>query len=152
MRRGAALALATLALGGCGGGEDQASGDLTWVETPRVFTAEAPADARVLQGEVRNDSLRRVDLTPGDLRLVARDGAPVKASVVFIDYFLHGLHPPTREPQLPDSELRRTGRKVRLEPGQATPLTVSWSAETTPEPPVRVDYGAGSLPVPKDAP
>ncbi len=152
MRRGAAVALAILALSGCGGGGNQESGDLAWVETPRLYTAEAPADARVLQGKVKNDSLRRLELTPADLRLVGRDGKPVKASVVFIDYFLHGLHPPTREPDLPDSELRRTGRQVRLEPGQTAPLTVSWSAATTSEPPVRVDYGTGSLPVPKVAP
>jgi hypothetical protein len=102
-----------------------------------------------VRGRVRNDSLRRVNLAAKDLRLVADDGSTVEGSAVFLDTFLHGLYPPTREPRdVSESELRRTGRLARIEPGKSVPLTVSWRLREGADRPVRIEYGGGSLPLP----
>ena len=150
MRRCAALALATLALGGCGGEDERGSGDLQWESTPKVYVPSPGSPDRVLAGAVRNQSLRRIDLTAGDLRLLDRDGREVRSAAIFVRGFLHGLYPPTREPpELPASELRRTGRIAQIRPGDSVPLTVSWRVAPRAASPERIDYGAGSLPVPR---
>ena len=146
MRRGAALALAALALAGCGGGEDEGSGSLVWEGAPKVYSQK---EDHVLRGTVRNDSLRRVKLTATRLRLLREDGARVASSATFVPTFIHGLYPPTREPQLSDRELRRTGRIAQIEPGKTSTLTVSWREPPSARPPVRLDYGGGQLPIPR---
>ena len=74
---------------------------------------------RVLVGTVRNDSLRRLTLEAKDVRAVDEDGAALKGDATFIRGYVHPLYPPTRPPAggLPESELERLGRRVRLEPG-----------------------------------
>ena len=133
-----------------GGDESAASGPLSWSAGPKLYTPpRLPAD-RVLSGRVENDSVRRVRLVARDLRLVDRSGRGVGGSAVFLDSFVHGLYPPTREPRrLPESELRRTGRLAVVEPGKSVPLTVSWRQGRGRERrPVRLDYGRGWLSVP----
>jgi hypothetical protein len=150
MRPAAALALATLALGGCGGGDDGGGRDLVWEKDPKVRTPPNLPSDRILSGKLKNDSLRRIDLRPGDLRLLDEDGRRVDGSVTFTQAFIHGLFPPTRTPEggEPEAELRRTGRLARIDPGKSVPVTISWRVPPSGEKPVRVDYGAGSLPIP----
>jgi hypothetical protein len=64
--------------------------------------------------------------------------------------YIHQLYPPTRPPEggLPESELERTGRKVRLEPGKTAPLSISWRVPPGEDAPVQIDYGSGWLPIP----
>ncbi|MEX2196514.1 MAG: hypothetical protein WD844_14610 [Thermoleophilaceae bacterium] len=145
------LAAAALTLPGCGGDDrDAAAGDLVWTKDPLVFAPETLPDDRVLSGELRNDSLRRVELAAEDLRLVSADGDEVDGSAVFLDTYAHQLFPPTREPEggIPEQELLRLGVKARIEPGETAPLTISWRQPSGAERPVRVDTGLGSLPVP----
>lgn len=142
-----AVGIAGFALGDGtdGGGEP---GPLAWRAEPRVVVPERLPSDRILTGRVRNDSLERVRIRAGDVAPVDAEGREVQGTATFAESFLHGLHPPTREPpRLPESELRRTGRLAVIEPGRTARLTVSWRIEGGRRP-VRVDYGQGSLPIP----
>ncbi len=143
----AAIALLGLVLGD-GEAEERGSGPLSWAREPRVTTPERLPEDRILSGRVRNDSLRRLRIPAGEVRLVAEGGEVVESSAVFVSSYLHGLYPPTRQPEeLPDSELRRTGRLALIEPGESAPVTVAWHVVEGSRP-LRLDYGSGSLPVP----
>jgi hypothetical protein len=139
--------LAAAVAGVAGSGGDGASGPVHWSGKTDVFRHPTLPRDRVLTGMLRNegDSGLRIDL--GDIRLVAEDGDPVPAAPVFLQTFGHGLWAAGRGPQVwPDSELQRTGRIARLEPGDEVPLTVSWhAADGEPD---RIEYGGGSLEVP----
>ena len=105
---------------------------------------------RVLVGTVRNDSLERVTVDAGDVRAVDADGQPLRGNATFVRGYLHPLYPPTRPPAggLPESELERTGRRLRLEPGKTAPFSIAWRVAPGDKAPVRIDYGSGSLPIP----
>jgi hypothetical protein len=131
-------------------GREQGSGDLAWAGSPRVFTPPRLPQDRVLSARLRNDSLGEIRLSAQDLRLEDATGREVEATAVFLDSFVHGLYPPTRQPrQVSESELRRTGRLALIAPGQSIPLTVAWRRGRDAGPPLRLDYGVGSLPVPR---
>jgi hypothetical protein len=143
-----ALAITAFAVGDRGGSE-QGAGDLAWARSPRVFTPQQLPRDRVLTARLRNDSLRKVRLSAQDLRLEDAAGREVEATAVFVDSFVHGLYPPTRQPaEVTDAELRRTGRLAVIAPGEAVPLTVAWRGGRDVGPPRRLDYGLGYLPVP----
>jgi len=150
------VALGSLAGAGCSGGEPTppvatkpGARDLSWTGTPRIVRPPRLPNDRILAGTVRNDSIRAVGLSQSDLRVVDARGRRVNASAVFLRTFVHGLYPPGREPRrLPESELRRTGRKAVIASRGTAPLTVSWRQRPGARPPVRIEYGAGSLPVP----
>lgn len=151
--RAAAVAAAVLlALTGCGGADDggSAGGDLVWAEEPRVFTPENLPRDRILSGEVRNDSLRRVEIDAAELRLLDPSGRRVKASAIFLNTYAHQLFPPTREPPggIPEEELIRLGVKARIDPGKTVPLTVSWRQPRGDRAPVRIEAGGSSLALP----
>jgi hypothetical protein len=132
-----------------GGAGDEGAGDLAWARSPRVFTPERLPQDRVLSARLRNDSLRSIRLSVDDLRLEDANGRTVDSTAVFLESFVHGLYPPTRQPaEVPESELRRTGRLAVLEPGASVPLTVAWRRGVAADAPVRLDYGLGSLPLP----
>ena len=153
MRLPLALALTAAALlAGCGGSDGavsgKGSGPLKWAEEPLVFTPETLPGDRILTGYLRNESVRRVRVDLPDVRVLANDGEVVAASPVFLNSFGKTLWSPGRGPeQMPESELVRTGRIAFLKPGEQIPFTVAWRAKDG-EPAV-VDYGAGSLAVPR---
>jgi hypothetical protein len=108
--------------------DDMGVGDLVWAETPKVYReATLPRD-RVLVGRVRNDSLRPIKIAATDVRAVDDDGDALRGNATFIRGYIHALYPPTRPPPggLPESELERTGRQLRLQPGKTAPLSVAW--------------------------
>jgi hypothetical protein len=145
-----ALALAG-AIGGCGGGDGGGSkpgGELVWDKKPSLIVPKTLPNDRIVTGVVRNDSLRRVQVDAKELRLVDDRGGRVPGSIVFLNGYLHGLFPPTREPQLSEQELERIGRRARFTPGKTLPLTVSWRERKGQRSPVRIDWGAGTLPLP----
>jgi hypothetical protein len=143
-----ALAITALAVGKRGGSEEGA-GDLAWAKNPRVFTPQRLPRDRVLTARLRNDSLRNIRLRAQDLRLEDAGGREVQATAVFLESFMHGLYPPTRQPaRVTDVELRRTGRLAVIAAGESVPLTVAWRREGGAGPPARLDYGVGYLPVP----
>jgi hypothetical protein len=49
---------------------------------------------------------------------------------------------------LPEAELERIGRQLRLEPGSTAPLSVAWRLAAGGKAPARIEYGAGWLPIP----
>ena len=145
--RALAAALALAAIAGCGGGDGGASGDLVWVAGPRVLVPPALPGDRILRGRVQNDSLRRIELDSTDLRLVSHDGRRVSGSTAFLGSFIRSVEPYNSGPlDLPDDELERLGRKLKLDPGDRAPLTVSWRESQGR--PSQIDYGTGSLSVP----
>jgi hypothetical protein len=134
-----------------GGAGDESAGALAWARTPRVFTPERLPQDRVLSARLRNDSLRSIRLSVDDVRLEDADGQTIDSTAVFLDSFVHGLYPPTREPaQISESELRRTGRLAVLRPGASVPLTMAWRRGAGVGAPARLDYGSGSLQLPGD--
>jgi hypothetical protein len=151
VRRAAlAAALVLAALAGCGGDDEgEASGDLVWAKRPRLYLPPGLERDRILTGVVRNDSFERIDLTARDLRVETRDGERVPSAAVFGESFRRGVFPQNRGEGTPESEQIRIGLKLRLRPGKKAPLTVSWRQASRDRRPVRVDYGAGSLPVPR---
>jgi hypothetical protein len=131
--------------------DDERVGDLVWVKRPNVYRqATLPRD-RVLVGTIRNDSLRPIKVAATDVRAVDEDGDALRGNATFVRGYIHPLYPPTRPPAggLPESELERTGRQLRLEPGQKAPLSVAWRLTRGAEAPARIDYGSGSLPIPE---
>jgi hypothetical protein len=133
-----------------GGESDQGAGDLAWGSNPRVFTPERLPQDRILSATLRNDSLRRIRLSADDLGLEDASGRPIDATAVFLDSFVHGLYPPTRQPrQVSEGELRRTGRLAVIAPGESIPVTVAWRRAPGVEPPLRLEYGTGTLPLPR---
>ena len=153
MRRACAAAVVALALAplaGCGG-DDDTTGELHWVGKPRVIRHPTLPNDRILTGIVRNAGLRPVTVTARRVRLVDSDGHAVNGTAVFVRGFLHGLYPPDRPPQggVPQRELERTGRLLKLEPGKTSPVTLAWRIPPGGKPPVRAVYGAGSLPIPQ---
>ena len=150
MRRTAALALAAIVLaagcGGGGGGGDSA-GDLVWVEQPRLLEHPTLPDDRVLTGRVRNDSLRRLELESSAIEVLDARGEPIAARAIFLEGYVKPLESRNRPSQETDAERRRRGVEVVLEAGASAPLTVSWR-EASDRRASRIDYGAGSLPLP----
>jgi hypothetical protein len=149
-RLAAVAATAVLGLAACGGGEDAGTGDLVWAKRPQVYRQKTLPRDRVLVGRVRNDSLERVTIDAKDVRAVDADGRPLRGNATFVRGYIHALYPPTRPPEggLPESELERTGRRLRLEPGRTAPLSVAWRLAPGEEGAVRIDYGSGWLPIP----
>jgi hypothetical protein len=147
---GAALALSAALPIACSDDDGTGVGDLVWETPPKVYReATLPRD-RVLVGSVRNDSLRPIKVVATDVQAVDEDGNALRGNATFIRGYIHALYPPTRPPPggLPDSELERTGRQVRLQPGKTAPLSVAWRLAPDSKGPVRIDYRAGWLPIP----
>jgi hypothetical protein len=147
---GATLALSAALPIACSDDDGTGVGDLVWETPPKVYReATLPRD-RVLVGSVRNDSLRPMKVVATDVHAVDEDGNALRGNATFIRGYIHALYPPTRPPPggLPDSELERTGRQVRLQPGKTAPLSVAWRLAPDSKGPVRIDYRAGWLPIP----
>ena len=147
---GLVVALAAAAPLACNGGEDTGTGDLVWVGKPKLTrVASLPRD-RILNGFGRNDGLRRLTSWAKDVRAVDADGNALRGNATFIRGYIHPLYPPTRPPEggLPDSERIRLGQVVKLDPGTRTHLSVAWRVKSGADPPERIDYGVGWLPIP----
>jgi hypothetical protein len=155
----AAILAMPLAAGcGDGGGDAGKAGTkkavLAWDGAPVLRVS--PSGARVLIGEVRNQSLGREKskLKATELKVVDRRGRRVQASIGFISTFVRSLYPQNGRPgmsrdEFPEAEQRRIGYLAVLRSGEATPLTVSW--RQSPGDPVasRIVYPAGSLAIPR---
>jgi hypothetical protein len=146
VRRVAVLGLLAAFAAGC---SDDSGGDLVWEKEPNVYRQKTLPRDRVLVGTIRNDSLRRITIAAEDVRAVDADGNELRGNATFIRGYIHPLYPPERPPEggLPESELERLGRQVRLEPGKTAPLSVAWRVPPDERSAARIDYGTGSLPV-----
>jgi hypothetical protein len=153
--RALALALAVTAVAGCGGGGDrEPAGSLRWKDDPTLVRVGALPNDRILSGILRNDGRDRADLVAKKLKLLDAKGRRIPASAAFVQVYLHGINPPTREPggREPVEEQLRTGKIARVQPGVELPLTISWRQPPGVDPPVRIDWGRGSIPVPDKPP
>jgi len=147
MKRSVALAVLALAIAGCSGGGDNGA-PLAWQEPPRLITT--PTHARVLIGRVTNGSGDELVLKAAGLRLVDSEGRRVPASAVFLASFVKSNFPHNKGAlNIPEEEQLRLGELAKIEPGGSAPLTVSWREPPGPRTAARVEYGRGSLPVPK---
>ena len=157
--RALVLALAVVAVtaaAGCGGGGDgrEQAGSLEWQKEPLLVKPDTLPNDRILSGVIRNDGRDRADLVARELRLVDKDGDRVPGSAAFLQGFAHALYPPTREPEgrEPQWEQLRLGRIARILPGKTAPLTISWRQPPGSDPPVRIEWSNGALPIPDTPP
>lgn len=146
-RRAGALGASTviLAATGCGSDERETSGRLAWAKPPVIYSQSTD---RVLQGMIRNNGLQRVDVVASDLRMLDAEGRRVPGVATFALGYVHSNYPLTREPDLPDSEQRRLGRRTFIEPGRQVKLTLAWRVTPGGGRPVSISYGTGQLPIP----
>ena len=127
MRRLVLAAVATALLAGCGD-DDAQPGRLGWSAEPIVFTPDGLPQDRVLTGKVRNDGERPVDLRVDQVRVLTGERT-LESNVRFVEAFGHGLYGPGGPPaplKASEYDQRRLGEIVRIEPGQAKPVTVAW--------------------------
>ena len=136
-----------VAIDGHGGDTALGNGALVWEKKPRVYRNSELPDDRVLRGVVRNDSLRVVTLTARDLAVRATGGDEMEGAAIFAPTFIRGVFPQNRGDGIPENEQLRIGLRARIEPGKTVPITVSWRERS--ERASLVDYGTGTLPLPK---
>lgn len=144
-----ATALTALAAAGCG--DDEPPRDpLAWARAPVVERSPTLPDDRVMSARVRNTSGEPVELRADDVAVLDGGGRPLRSSAAFLSGFVYSHVPYNRgrdelPSALPRREQERLGRVVRIDAGGEAPLTVSWRGGGA----ARVDYGRGSLPVPR---
>jgi len=148
---GAAALLAATLAAGCGGSKSDAT-PLAWEGTPVAYRpANLPTD-RVLLAKVRNASSKPIRLDAA--KLVVRDASDtvMRSSGRYIAGYAHGLYGAFQKPDpLPPGELKRLGLVITLAPGKTAPLAVAWRLKSDAKEPARVDYGGGSLALPRVA-
>jgi hypothetical protein len=133
------------------GGADGDDGRLAWKGTPDLLQAERPTD-HILYGQIRNDSLKDVNLDYKDVRVLDTEGREVRSAVRFLAAFAHGLYPWSQRPDpLGDFERRRLGEIATIKPGQAAPITLSWRVADGAAKPSKVDFGEIELALPDGA-
>jgi hypothetical protein len=147
----AALLLVGAAAGGCGGKQQKsATNALTWEKAgPAYKPPNLPTD-RVLLAHVRNSSNAPVLLDAS--KLVVRDasGTVLKSTGRYIAGYAHGLYGAFQKPsELPPQELTRLGYRITLAPGKSAPLAVAWRLRSGSKEPATVNYGSGTLTLPR---
>jgi hypothetical protein len=101
-------------------------------------------------GQVRNTSSHTLHLTATRLRVIDGNGRRLQSSAGFTNSYAHGLFGAFQQPsRLPRRELVRLGRIIDLPAGAKAPFFAAWRLSASSREPVRVDYGAGSLVVPR---
>jgi len=139
---------ALLLLGDRDGGATQAATDtarLQWQSKPNlILVPELPRD-RILTGQIRNASLRAVDLEAERIRILDAQGRDLKASARFSQSFSHGLYPWSMHVKGSKFERTRIGEIATIKPGQAVPLTLSWRVPAGGSEPVEARFDGGSL-------
>jgi hypothetical protein len=154
-----AIAATVLLLAGVGGlllagerdGATQAAtgtAHLQWKAKPDlILVPELPRD-RILTGNIRNASLRAVDLEAERVQILDAAGRRLKATALFSHHFSHGLYPWSMHVKGSKFERRRTGKLATIKPGQDVPLTLSWRVGSGGAEPVEVRFDGGTLALP----
>jgi hypothetical protein len=149
--KAAVVLVAVLVVAGCGGDEESVgrSASLDWSEKPKIYVHPTLKDDRVLRGEVKNGGFDKIRVETNDIRVLDRSGRIVPAAVTFAPSYVHSLYTRNRLPRggYPEEEKRRIGLVAEIKPGKTALLTVSWRQDRGTRPPVRIDYGTGSLEV-----
>ena len=155
-----ALAATVLLLAGVGGlllvgergGATQAATDdaqLRWKAKPSLILVPSMPRDRILNGRVRNASLRAVDLATDRVQIRDAAGHRLKATALFAHHFSHGLYPWSMRVKGSEFERRRTGKIATIKPGQDVPLTLSWRVAADGTEPVEVRFDGGTLALPR---
>jgi hypothetical protein len=148
----AMLIAAMLGAPGCGGHKPYA-GQLGWQGKPSVFRARNLPHDRVVIARVENTGSKTLHLVAA--RLVVRDaaGQRLDATAAFTTTFAHGLYGALEQPPggPPAQELVRLGKVTYLPPGSSAPFYAAWHLKRGSKPPLRIDYGIGSLTIPEAA-
>jgi hypothetical protein len=151
----AALAAFALVLVADGCGDDNAGGaravSLVWKKPPRIYVPPTLKSDRILRGDVENGGFKKVRIEAADVKLLDRDGKQVPSVATFAPSYVHSLYAYNRRPTggLPEEEKRRIGIVAEIKPGKSASLTVSWREPRGSRTPVRLDYGRGSLELPR---
>jgi hypothetical protein len=143
---------ALLLLGDRGGGSTRAAtgtARLQWKEKPSLILVPSLPRDRILTGQLRNASLRAVDLDTGRVRIVDAKGHALRSTARFSQHFSHGLYPWSWHVKGSKFERTRTGKIATIKPGQSVPLTVSWRVPAGGSEPVEVRFDGGSLALPR---
>jgi hypothetical protein len=152
MKRTVAAAIAALAIApaACGGAGEGGTGTLRWERPPALVLAPGLPRDRVVVGTVKNDSLRKVELEASRLRVVDGDRRRLRTQARFAAAYAHGLYGADYRPQTPpEDEQERLGIVVALDPGESAPLNVAYRLPKRTRGALAIDYGEGSLPVPR---
>lgn len=169
MRRaaGGLLAAALLALPGCGdadsapaaglptagGAETVAAsgGELAWVAMPEAYDVDGLPGDRVLQGKVRNETGKPIDLRVDEVDVSDADGKPLEISVRFAQAFGHALYGPGGPPPplvASRYDQARLGERVTVANGESQPITLAWR-EKKGTPADRVELSGYELELPR---
>jgi hypothetical protein len=141
-----------LLLVGQRGGATQAATDdaqLQWKSKPSLILVPSMPRDRILTGNIRNASLRAVDLAIDRVQILDAAGNRLKATALFAQNFSHGLYPWSMHVKGSKFERRRTGRIATIKPGQDVPLTLSWRVAANGTEPVEVRFDGGTLALPR---
>jgi hypothetical protein len=124
---------------------------LDWAGKPLVLRSHDLPNDRVVVAHVRNTGDTTLHLVAA--RLVVRDaaGTALRSSAGFTNAFAHGVYGALEKPKSgePPSELIRLGKVVYIPPGASVPFYAAWRLAPHSREPVSIDYGAGSLGIPK---
>ena len=122
---------------------------LQWKAKPSLILVPSMPRDRILSGNVRNASLRPVDLETDRVQILDAAGHRLKATALFAHHFSHGLYPWSMHVKGSKFERRRIGESATIKPGQAVPLTLSWRVPEGGSQPVEVRFDGGSLDLPR---
>ncbi len=148
-----AVLVAVIALGGGGGGDNEASagsgGRLAWVAKPRIYTPETLPRDRILVGDLRNDTLKEIDVRAAeDVKLLDADGRGVEHSAIFTEGFGRDIYPPSYRRKVPLQDQLRLGLRAKIKPGETAPVTVAWRVPRGAPDAVTLRLPGGDLEVP----
>ena len=142
---------AALAAAGCGSDDNKdAKAPLAWTSEPVAYVSRDLPNDRVVLAQVRNRSSDPVHLVAS--KIVVRDaaGKVLRSHGQYIAGYAHGLYGAYQRPaRVEASEARRLGLDITLPPGKVAPLAVAWRVKPGSREPATVDYGEGTLTLPR---
>jgi hypothetical protein len=138
-------------LAGCGAGHANDPGRLSWLGKPNVFKARNLPNDRVVIARVTNSGSKTLHLLASKLVVRDANGRALETTAAFNTTFAHGLYGALEQPAggPPAQELVRLGKAIYLSAGGSAPFYAAWRLRPGAKEPVRIEYGNGSLAVPK---
>jgi hypothetical protein len=145
----AVTAILTAVAPGIFGGSGHASGPLRWEARPRTTALAGTAGARLLFGRVVNRSHEVARLQARDVHVVDAHGDDLHTSAAYADGYVPAvsLRAYGGEVSAADDNAGAVGQQIVLKPGQAAPLSVSFTvpAGSGAHAAVAIAYGKGRL-------
>ncbi|MEA2319265.1 MAG: hypothetical protein QOD44_3454 [Solirubrobacteraceae bacterium] len=129
------------------GGHKAEPGPLRWDGAPRASAIAGGGGDRLLFGHVVNRSDHVMRLRSADVHVRDGDGDELRTSAAYADGFIAGVTLRGYGDEIYSGDAASTGpgSEVALRPGEAAPLTVSFTVAPGDGRPVAVDYGDGTL-------